>query len=119
MSASPVPVGKCDSSFRICGDDKVIVGPTFDVAEVADNNIYLFPKTEKTLVTLAEETFSKIDLATAYLQLGITDKFKHYTTKHSLRTLHLQHAPPCEHCAFHFPQHHRQYDKRPCCGLLR
>ena len=66
--ASPiVPVVKRDGSIRICGDFKTTVN------QVANRDIYLFPRAEDLFNQLSGgQAFSKLDLSHAYQQMQPT-----------------------------------------------
>ena len=70
-----VPVEKSDGSIRICGDFKVTVNP------VLNTDIYPQPRREELFAELAHgEKFSKIDLASAYLQMEVDYESRKYLT---------------------------------------
>ena len=68
-----VPVHKSDGSLRICGDFKVTVNPELIVDQ------YPLPRIEDMFSKLSGGcTFSKIDLAHAYLQMELEEDAKQY-----------------------------------------
>ena len=70
-----VPVVKPDGSVRLCGDFRMTLNPVLE-----DVN-YPLPRIEDTFANLAGgNKFSKIDLASAYLQMELDDNSKKYTT---------------------------------------
>lgn len=70
-----VPVIKSDGSVRICGDFKVTVNPVLNVEK------YPQPRREDLFASLAGgKTFSKVDLASAYLQMEVEEDSKQYLT---------------------------------------
>jgi len=70
-----VPVFKGDGSIRICGDFKVTVNPVLNVEH------YPQPRREDLFACLAGgKSFSKIDLANAYLQMEVEDDSMQYLT---------------------------------------
>ena len=70
-----VPVVKDDGSLRICGDFKVTVNPVL----ITDQ--YPQPRREELFACLAGgKRFSKIDLASAYLQMEVEEDSKQYLT---------------------------------------
>ncbi len=70
-----VPVQKPDGSIRICGDFKVTINPVLLVDQ------YPQPRREELFASLAGgQLFSKIDLASAYLQMEVEDSSKPYLT---------------------------------------
>lgn len=77
-----VPVEKGDGSIRICGDFKVTVNPVLNI----DN--YPQPRREELFTNLAGgKSFSKIDLASAYLQMEVDEDSKKYLTINTQRGL--------------------------------
>ena len=78
-----VPVVKPDGSLRLCGDFRVTINPVLE-----DIN-YPLPKIEDIFANLAGGVkFSKIDLASAYLQMEIEDDSKKYTTVNTSQGLY-------------------------------
>ena len=70
-----VPIVKTDGSLRICGDFKVTVNPVL----ITDQ--YPQPRREELFACLAGgKQFSKIDLASAYLQMELEEESKVYLT---------------------------------------
>ena len=74
-AAPIVPVVKPDGSVRICGDYKV----TLNCA--AKTDAYPLPKIDDLFASLSGgKLFSKMDLASAYLQIPLDEESKEYTT---------------------------------------
>ena len=74
-AAPVVPVVKSDGGVRLCGDYKV----TINQASKLDK--YPLPRIDDLLASLAGgKSFSKLDLAQAYLQVLLEDDSKKYTT---------------------------------------
>ena len=74
-AAPIVPVVKPDGSVRICGDYRV----TLNCA--ANTVTYPLPKIEDLFASLSGgKLFSKMDLASAYLQIPLEEQSKEYTT---------------------------------------
>ena len=70
-----VPVAKGDGSVRICGDFKVTVNPVLLIDK------YPQPRREDLFAGLAGgQTFSKLDLAQAYLQMEVEPESQKYLT---------------------------------------
>ena len=70
-----VPIVKSNGSIRICGDFKVTLNP------VLSDDKYPLPRIEDIFASLAGgQHFSKIDLASAYLQMELDDNSKDYLT---------------------------------------
>ena len=70
-----VPVLKPDGSVRICGDYKVTLN------QAAKTDTYPLPKIEDLFTSLCGgKLFSKMDLASAYLQIPLEEESKEYTT---------------------------------------
>ncbi len=70
-AAPIVVVPKADSSIRICGDYKVTIN------QAIEDNVYPIPSAEDLFAKLAgAEVFTKIDLASAYNQVELTDEAK-------------------------------------------
>ena len=77
-----VPILKGDNTVRICGDFKVTVNPVLNV------ETYPQPRREDLFARLAGGvTFSKIDLASAYLQMEVDEESKKYLTINTMRGL--------------------------------
>ena len=75
MGCPIVPVIKSDGTVRICGDYKV----TLNCAAKTDT--YPLPKIEDIFASLSGgKLFSKMDLASAYLQIPLDEQSKEYTT---------------------------------------
>ena len=74
--ATPVvPVMKGNGEVRLCGDFKTTLNPHL----IADQ--YPLPKVEDVFATLGPgETFTKLDLKQAYLQMEVDDESKQYLT---------------------------------------
>ena len=78
-----VPVVKSNGDIRICGDFKTTVNPSLDVEQ------YTLPRMEDMLATLEHgQTFSKIDLRQAYLQLPLDDASRKITTINTSKGLY-------------------------------
>ena len=70
-----VPVIKGDGSIRICGDFRITVNPVLNVER------YPQPRREDLFASLAGGiSFSKVDLASAYLQMEVDEISKKYLT---------------------------------------
>ena len=81
-AAPIVPVVKPDGSIRICGDYKVTIN------QVAKPDTYPLPKIEDLFTSLSGgKIFSKVDLASAYLQILLDEESKEYTTINTHRGL--------------------------------
>lgn len=77
-----VPVIKGDGSVRICGDFKVTVNPVLNIEK------YPQPRREDLFASLAGgKRFSKVDLASAYLQMEVAEDSKKYLTINTLKGL--------------------------------
>ena len=73
--ASPiVPVVKPDGNIRICGDFKVMLNKCIRV------DSYSLPRIDELLGLAGGKTFTKLDLAHAYMQLELEEKSKPLTT---------------------------------------
>ena len=74
--ATPVvPVMKGNGEVRLCGDFKTTLNPHLIVDQ------YPLPKVEDVFATLGPgETFTKLDLKQAYLQMEVDDESKQYLT---------------------------------------
>jgi hypothetical protein len=73
--ASPiVPVVKPDGNIRICGDFKVMLNKCIRV------DSYPLPRIDELLGLAGGKTFTKFDLAHAYMQLELEEKSKPLTT---------------------------------------
>ncbi len=82
-AAPIVPIVKRDSSIRICGDYKLTVN------KAAKLDVYPLPCIEDLLASLSGGTsFSKLDLAHAYLQLPLDDDSKKFATINTHRGLY-------------------------------
>ena len=78
-----VPVVKQDGDIRICGDYKI----TLNQATRVDS--YPLPRIDDLLGSLAGgQSFSKVDLAHAYMQIQLEDESKPLTTIHTHRGLY-------------------------------
>ena len=74
-AAPIVPVVKSDGSVCICGDYKVTLNC------VAKTDTYTLPKIEDPFASLSGgKFFSKMYLASAYLQISLNEQLKEYTT---------------------------------------
>ena len=74
-AAPIVPVFKENGSVRICGDYKVTVN------RFAKTEKYPLPRIEDLFAALSGgQSFTKLDLANAYLQLPLEDKSRNYVT---------------------------------------
>ena len=74
-AAPVVPVPKADGGLRLCGDYKVTVNPVLKV------NQYPMPTPEDLFATLAGgQTFTKLDLSHAYLQVLLEPDSRKYAT---------------------------------------
>ena len=74
-AAPIVPVLKPDGSVRICDDYKVTLN------QAAKTDTYPLPKIEDLFTSLCRgKLFSKMDLASAYLQIPLEEESKEYTT---------------------------------------
>ena len=70
-----VPVVKSDGSIRICGDFHVTVN------KIAKTNVYTLPKIEDLFACLrGGQTFTKLDVAHAYLQFPLEESSKKFVT---------------------------------------
>ena len=79
-----VPVMKKNGTVRICGDYKVTINPVLQAEQ------YTLPRVEDMLATLEQgNTFSKIDLRQAYLQLPLEDNSKLLTTINTHKGLYV------------------------------
>ena len=68
-----VPVVKNDSTVRVCGDYKLTVN------KVSKTNMYPTPKIEELFTSLSgDQTFSKLDLSHAYLQVPLAEESQKY-----------------------------------------
>ena len=78
-----VPVVKRDNTVRICGDFKATLNPVLKVDQ------YPLPRIEDIFASLAGgQTFSKIDLTQAYLQMAVADDCRKYLTINTHRGLY-------------------------------
>lgn len=74
-AAPIVAVPKRDGKFRICGDYKVTINSALEVDQ------YPLPKPEDLFATLAGgQKFTTLDLSQAYLQLGLEEESRKYST---------------------------------------
>ena len=74
-AAPIVPVVKQDGSIRICGDFRVTIN------QVAERDMYLLPKVDDLLATLAGgKTFSKLDLSHVYQQIQLSEESRPLVT---------------------------------------
>ena len=74
-AAPVVPVVKCDGSVRLCGDYKITVN------KIAKFDSYPLPRIDDLFASLSGgRTFTKLDLAHAYLQVPLDAKSKKFTT---------------------------------------
>ena len=74
-TAPIVPVLKKDGTVRICGDYKLTLN------QAAKTDSYPLPKINDLFASLAGgETFSKLDLANAYLQIPLDEAFQKLVT---------------------------------------
>ena len=81
-AAPIVPVVKPDRSIRICGDYKVTIN------QAAKPDTYTLPKIEDLFTSLSGgKFFSKVDLASAYLQIQLDEESKEYTIINTHRGL--------------------------------
>ena len=89
-AAPIVPVLKSDGhSVRICGDYKVTVN------REAQADSYPLPRIDDLFSKLAGgKVFSKIDLASAYVQIEVDDSSKKYTTINTQKGLFQQNRLP-------------------------
>ncbi|KAL9958559.1 hypothetical protein ACROYT_G035588 [Oculina patagonica] len=70
-----VPVLKPDGSVRICGDNKVTINPVLDVPE------HPMPTADDLFAQLnGGETFTKLDLSSAYQQVLLDEESRQYVT---------------------------------------
>lgn len=84
-----VPVIKANGSVRICGDYKVTVNPALNTEQ------YTMPKMDDMLATLEQgQTYSKIDLRQAYLQLPLNDASRKITTINTSKGLYTYNRLP-------------------------
>ena len=84
-AAPIVPVLKPDGSVRICGDYKVTL----------NQDTYPLLKIEDLFTTLAGgKLFSKMDLASAYLQIPLDEQSKEYTTVNTHKGLYCYNRLP-------------------------
>ena len=82
-AAPIVPVVKHNGSIRICGDFKT----TFNQASVIES--YPLPRIEEIFANLAGgKYFSKLDLASAYLQLTIAKESREFLTVNTPKGLY-------------------------------
>ncbi len=82
-AAPIVPVLKPDGSVRICGDYKLTVNA------VSKTDCYPIPKTEDLLAALnGGQSFTKLDLSNAYLQIELDEKSRQYTCINTGRGLY-------------------------------
>ena len=86
-AAPIVPVLKPDGSVRICGDYKVTLN------QAAKTDTYPLPKIED-LFTSLDKLFSKMDLASAYLQIPLDEQSKEYTTINTHKGLYCYNRLP-------------------------
>ena len=78
-----VPIIKPDGSVRICGDIKITVNPQLNIER------YPQPRREDLFSELAHgESFSKVDLAQAYLQMEVEEGSRKYLTINTPRGLY-------------------------------
>ena len=81
-AAPIVPVVKSDGSVRICGDYRMTVN------QASRLDSYPLPRVDELFATLAGgNTFSKLDLQHAYLELPLETNSKQYTTINTHRGL--------------------------------
>ena len=70
-----VPVLNLDGTMRICGDYKVTINPALDVPE------YPMPTAEELFTQLnGGQSFSKLDLSSAYQQVLLDEESRQYVT---------------------------------------
>ena len=80
---------KPDGSIRICGDYKVTLN------RVAKTDTYPLPKIEDLFTSLSGgKFFSKMDLASAYLQIPLDEQSKEYTTINTHKGLYCYNRLP-------------------------
>ena len=78
-----VPVVKPDGSIRICGDYKLTVN------QVAKLDTYPLPRIEDLFASLSGgQTFSKLDLAHAYLQVKLDEESQKYVAVNTQKGLY-------------------------------
>jgi hypothetical protein len=81
-AAPVVPVVKTDGSIRLCGDYKLTVN------RAAKIDAYPLPRIEDLFSSLTGgKSFSKLDLAHAYMQIPLEEESKKYTTINTLKGL--------------------------------
>ena len=74
-AAPVVPVLKPDGTVRLCGDYRLTIN------RAAKPDTYPLPRVEDLFATLAGgKSFSKLDLAHAYLQIPLAEASKQYVT---------------------------------------
>ena len=82
-AAPVVPVVQCDGSVRLCGDYKITVN------KIAKFYSYRLPHIDDLFASLSGgRTFTKLDLAHAYLQIPLDTKSKNFTTINTHRGLY-------------------------------
>ena len=82
-AAPIVPVVKKDGSIRVCGDFKVTVN------KVAKVDTYPLPRIEDLLASLGRgKSFTKLDLAHAYLQIPLAEDSKKYVVINTSKGLY-------------------------------
>jgi len=88
-AAPIVPALKLDRSVHICGDYKVTLN------QVAKTDMYPLPKIEDLFTSLSGgKLFSKMDLASAYLQIPLDEQSKEYTTINTHKGLYCYNRLP-------------------------
>ena len=88
-AAPIVPVLKANGELRVCGDYKLTVN------RVAKLETYPLPRTEDLFASLAGgKTFSKLDLAHAYLQVELDQSAKKYVTINTHKGLYTYNRLP-------------------------
>ena len=88
-AAPIVPVVKSDGTVRICGDYKVTINCA------AKTDTYPLPKIEDLFASLSGgKLFSKMDLASAYLQIPLDEQSKEYTTINTHKGLYCYNRLP-------------------------
>ena len=82
-AAPVVPVVKCDGSVRLCGDYKITVN------KLAKFNGYPLPHVDDLFASLSGgSTYTRMDLAHAYLQVPLDAESKKFTTINTHRGLY-------------------------------
>ena len=87
-AAPVVPVVKSDGGVRLCGDYKV----TINIASKLDK--YPLPRINLLASLAGGKSFSKLDLAQAYLQILLEDDSKKYTTINTHKGLYQYNRQP-------------------------